>query len=69
VTSYSGPGRVTKGLGIDLSFNGEDLITSPRIWVEDKGYKPGLIAGPRIGINYAGEPWVSKPWRFKITEK
>jgi DNA-3-methyladenine glycosylase len=37
--------------------------------VEDKGYKPGLTAGQRIGINYAGEPWVSKPWRFKITEK
>jgi DNA-3-methyladenine glycosylase len=69
VASYSGPGRVTKGIGIDRSFNGEDLTTSPRIWVEDKGYKPGLTAGQRIGINYAGEPWVSKPWRFKITEK
>jgi DNA-3-methyladenine glycosylase len=68
VTSYSGPGRVTRGLGIDRSFNGEDLTTSPRIWVEDNGYKPRLTEGPRIGINYAGEPWVSKPWRFKITE-
>jgi DNA-3-methyladenine glycosylase len=68
VTSYSGPGRVTRGLGIDRSFNGEDLTTSPRIWVEDNGYRPGLTVGPRIGINYAGEPWVSKPWRFKITE-
>ena len=69
VASYCGPGRVTKGMGIDRSFNGEDLTISPRIWVEDKGFKPGLTAGPRIGINYAGEPWVSKPWRFKITEK
>jgi DNA-3-methyladenine glycosylase len=69
VTSLSGPGRVTKGMGIEGTFNGEDLTTSPRIWLEDRGYRPGLAAGPRIGINYAGEPWVSKPWRFIINEK
>jgi len=64
-----GPGRVTKSIGIDGTYNGEDLISSSRIWVEDKGYRPKLTAGPRIGINYAGEPWVSKPWRFKITKQ
>ncbi len=64
-----GPGRVTKNIGIDGTYNGEDLISSSRIWVEDKGYRPKLTAGPRIGINYAGEPWVSKPWRFKITKQ
>jgi DNA-3-methyladenine glycosylase len=69
VTSLSGPGRVTKGMGIDGTFNGEDLTTSSRIWLEDRGYRPGLAAGPRIGINYAGEPWVSRPWRFIINEK
>ncbi len=69
VASLSGPGRVTKGMGISGLFNGEDLTTSSRIWVEDKGFRPHLSSGPRIGINYAGEPWVSKPWRFIITEK
>lgn len=66
--SFTGPGRVTKNTGINGSFNGEDLTTSSRIWVEDTGYRPELAAGPRIGINYAGEPWVSKPWRFIITK-
>ncbi len=66
---FEGPGRVTKNIGINGTYNGEDLISSSRIWVEDKGYRPKLTAGPRIGINYAGEPWVSKPWRFKITKK
>jgi DNA-3-methyladenine glycosylase len=68
-SSFEGPGRVTKNIGINGTFNGEDLISSSRIWVEDKGYRPKLTAGPRIGINYAGEPWVSKPWRFKITKQ
>jgi len=67
--SFMGPGRVTRNMGIDGSFNGEDLTTSARIWVEDKGYRPELSTGPRVGINYAGEPWVSKPWRFIITMK
>jgi DNA-3-methyladenine glycosylase len=69
VTAFTGPGRVTKGLGIDGSFNGEDLTSSHRIWLEDNGYRPGLSAGSRIGINYAGEPWISKPWRFTIKER
>jgi DNA-3-methyladenine glycosylase len=67
VKSVSGPGRVTRAMGIDGSYNGEDLTVSPRIWLEDTGRRPELKAGPRVGIGYAGEPWVSMPWRF-ITE-
>jgi DNA-3-methyladenine glycosylase len=59
---------VTKGIGIDGSFNGEDITISGRIWIEDKGLRPVITAGPRVGIDYAGEPWISKPWRFTITE-
>ncbi|MCJ7819724.1 MAG: DNA-3-methyladenine glycosylase [Bacteroidales bacterium] len=65
---FTGPGRVTRGIGINGSFNGEDLTISERIWLEDTGISPALKAGPRVGINYAGEPWISKPWRFMITE-
>ncbi len=66
VSQYTGPGRVTRGLGIDGSFNREDLASSGRIWIEETGFRPELIAGPRVGIDYAGEPWISKPWRFMI---
>jgi len=66
VSQYQGPGRVTKGLGIDGSFNREDLTSSGRIWIEDTGFRPELISGPRVGIDYAGEPWISKPWRFIV---
>lgn len=69
VTAFSGPGRVTRELGVDGSFNREDLTASQRIWIEDGGMRPELTAGPRVGINYAGEPWVSKPWRFMTVNK
>ncbi|TNF40764.1 MAG: DNA-3-methyladenine glycosylase [Bacteroidetes bacterium] len=62
----SGPGRVGKALQLDKSFYGENLFTSERIWVEEGTVSPEFVSTPRIGINYAGEPWVSKPWRFII---
>ena len=66
VETLSGPGKLTKALGVDKSFYGEDLITSERIWFEDGGLKPIVKTSPRIGIDYAGEYWAAKPWRFYI---
>ena len=60
-----GPGRITRKLQIDRSFYDEDLIFSPRIWLEDDGFRPAFQTGTRIGINYAGE-WKDKPWRFYL---
>lgn len=62
----SGPGRLTKALQLDKSFNGEDLQTSDRIWVADSGIKARYTTHPRIGIDYAGEFWASKAWRYVL---
>jgi len=64
IEGYNGPGKLTKALGIDRSFYGVDLTSSDRIWIEDHGFIPLIKTGPRIGIDYAGEPWKSKPWRY-----
>ncbi len=64
--NYPGPGRVTRALGINRSFYGEDLVTSERIWIEDNGIVPAYKTGPRIGIDYAGETWKNKPWRYYL---
>ncbi|MCB8965021.1 MAG: DNA-3-methyladenine glycosylase [Bacteroidales bacterium] len=66
ISEYSGPGRLTKHLQIDKSFYAEDLITSPRIWIEDIGIQPQFETTPRIGIDYAGPYWANIPWRFVI---
>lgn len=67
VGNYSGPGRLTKALGIDKSYYGEDLVDSDRVWLEDSGYCPVIKTSPRIGIDYAGEYWKARPWRFFIS--
>jgi DNA-3-methyladenine glycosylase len=64
----SGPGKLCRALGLDLTFDGEDLTERRRVWLEETGvkFKPGQIAaGPRIGIDYAAEDAL-KPWRFWV---
>jgi DNA-3-methyladenine glycosylase len=62
-----GPGRVTKLLQMDGSFYREPIAASPRIRIENAPSILYYSTGPRVGINYAGEPWVSKPWRLRVT--
>lgn len=68
IEKFDGPGKLTKHLQIDKSFYGENLIDSDRIWVLDNDYRPEYRVAPRVGINYAGEPWLSKPWRYILTK-
>jgi DNA-3-methyladenine glycosylase len=65
IDNLYGPGKVGKLLQLERSFYGEELSTSRRIWVEDAPQPIKFTTHPRIGINYAGEPWISKPWRFR----
>ncbi|MBA4056220.1 MAG: DNA-3-methyladenine glycosylase [Marivirga sp.] len=63
----SGPGKLTKALGIDRKWNGKFLLDS-EIWIEDMGKKiksANIQASPRIGIDYAGDDALL-PWRFAI---
>jgi len=65
----SGPGTLSKALGINSSQNGLS-ITGKSIWLEDKGVKlkeEQIIASPRVGIDYA-EEYINKPWRFRIKD-
>jgi DNA-3-methyladenine glycosylase len=66
IAGYNGPGKLTRAIGIDKTFYGEDLTISDRIWVEDTGFSVVVKTGSRIGINYAGEDWKNKPWRYYI---
>jgi DNA-3-methyladenine glycosylase len=65
----SGPGKLTKALGIDRAFNGDHLL-GDKIWIEDQGIilrKSAIQSSPRIGIDYAEED-ADLPWRFTIRD-
>jgi DNA-3-methyladenine glycosylase len=66
IEGFSGPGRVGRKLQLDRSFYGENLIKSPRIWIEDAEPVSEIKTSKRIGIEYAGEEWSGKLWRFSI---
>lgn len=59
-----GPAKWTKALHVTVEKNGLYLPDSDEIWLEDAGRTPEIITAPRVGIDYAKEPWKSIPWRF-----
>ena len=63
--TVSGPGRLTRYFAIGSDFYGECLWKSDRLWLEDHGQRVRILTGPRIGVEYAGEYWASRPWRFR----
>ncbi|PRY10717.1 DNA-3-methyladenine glycosylase [Pontibacter ummariensis] len=65
----AGPGVLSKALGIDKKLYGADL-TGDLVWLEDKGLvvpPEDIAAGPRIGVDYAGED-AQRPWRFWLKD-
>ena len=66
----AGPGLVTAAFDIDRSHTGIDLCDpASAIHLElapPTEPEPEVLATPRIGIAYAGEPWASVPWRFLV---
>ncbi|MCL2379038.1 MAG: DNA-3-methyladenine glycosylase [Defluviitaleaceae bacterium] len=66
VEGISGPGRVTKALGIGLDLNRLDYTTSDILWLEDGASLP-YISTPRIGIDSANEEDRGRLWRFLAT--
>lgn len=63
----AGPGSVAKALGISRNINAISL-QSDTLWVEDRGLNftdDQVTAGPRIGVDYAGED-AFLPYRFYV---
>ena len=50
---FEGPGKLTKELGIDRSFNGLDILSCDGLRIEDDGTKVNITQLPRVGIAYA----------------
>ena len=68
-TFLAGPGSLAQALGITTDLTGTSLLES-RIWIEDHNLivdKEEIVAGPRIGIDYADED-AARPYRFVIDQ-
>ncbi|MFZ9660941.1 MAG: DNA-3-methyladenine glycosylase [Chitinophagaceae bacterium] len=68
-TLGSGPGNVSKALGIQTSHNGIDLC-SDLIYIADDAYKIdafSIKSTPRIGVDYAGDD-AYLPYRFLMND-
>lgn len=66
-----GPGKLTQALGIGRRENTADLTdpASPlRIEAGVRVPNRFVTKSPRVGLNNTPEPWLSKPWRFKVKE-
>lgn len=66
IDNITGSGKVGRELKMDKSFYGEDLLASDRLWIEDTPEIANFKTAPRVGIDYAGEEWRDKPWRFMM---
>jgi DNA-3-methyladenine glycosylase len=68
----SGPGRLTKRLGLTRALNNQPASPESGLYLENHGVvvSPRHIkSGPRIGVAYAGPVWSAKPWRFWVERK
>ena len=68
VEGFNGPGKVTKAMAVDRSFNGIDLVSSKELWIEDDGARPEYTAAKRVGIDYATEEYRDILWRYIIKD-
>ena len=62
-----GPGRLTKAFSISKDQDRMKAGESSGLWIEEDGFAviDGEVSvGPRIGIGYAGDEWIKKPYRF-----
>jgi DNA-3-methyladenine glycosylase len=65
----SGPGKLTRALGIDRTCNGMNLM-GDEVWIESSGLsisRKNIQVSKRIGIDYAGSD-ANLPWRFTIRD-
>ena len=68
VGEWNGPGKLTRALHIDQSFNAQRATKETGLWIEDRGIvipRKNIQRTQRIGIDYAGA-WAKKPYRFVI---
>lgn len=61
---FNGPGKLTKQLGINMDANWQTIYDNNSIWIEDTGIKTVIRRDKRVGIGYARQKDIDRPWRY-----
>lgn len=72
VEGYPGPGKLTKALRIQRTMNKKPATRKSGLWIEERGeaIAPKYIRRlSRVGVDYAGDYWRKKKWRFVLTKE
>lgn len=64
ITGYNGPGKLTRIMKINKELNGEDMVNSDRLWIEDDGCRLQIRTDKRVGIDYATPEYRDILWRY-----
>ncbi|HJV22783.1 MAG TPA: DNA-3-methyladenine glycosylase [Holophagaceae bacterium] len=62
----AGPGKVAQALGLDRAFDGHDLLRPGGLQLRPGSGAGEILAGPRVGIDFAAEADRLRPWRFTL---
>jgi DNA-3-methyladenine glycosylase len=66
----AGPARACQAFDVDRTFTGVDLLRRGPLWLAARPGPPladaDVAVGPRVGVDYAGPHWATRPWRFGI---
>jgi DNA-3-methyladenine glycosylase len=64
----AGPAKLCQALSVTRAFDGYDLTTGDQLWLAESPEPDpiDIAVGPRIGVDYAGNDWAGRPWRFWI---
>lgn len=62
----TGPGKVGQALGLTTDWSCHPLFLPGGLEILDGATPEAILAGPRVGIDYAAPEDVVAPWRFAV---
>ncbi|KAG0613065.1 hypothetical protein M758_6G074000 [Ceratodon purpureus] len=62
----TGPGKVGQALGLTVDWSCHPLFLPGGLEILDGPAPEAILAGPRVGIDYASPEDVAAPWRFAV---
>lgn len=69
----AGPARLCQALAVDRRLDGKDVTVPGPLWLAAPSEAAlgaaragGIVSGPRVGVDYAGDGWAERPWRFGL---